>query len=257
MAGKTKSNYSKLAWGITFLLIAALILSNYFGGFVELGVWSMIIAALALVILIHCIASLSISPLPLPLAALYYIFQVPLGLPQIQFWPLALVTVLVMCGLFILLPHSFRKKGQFVFAVGDSMRGCDNVGGRGGRDGSGAEIEDGVDDDNPHINVRFGSLSRYLHSDCLESAELLCSFGAIEAYFDHVTLSPNGANVYVNCSFGAIEIFVPGNWRVINEISASLGNAEVDRRLESAPVDSPTLTITGSVSLGSIEVRRV
>ena len=101
---------SRWAWGIALLLVAGLVLSNYFGGFLELGVWSIIFAAVALVVMIYSIVTLHFATLPLPLAALYYIFQAPLGLPEINFWPLALVTVLVTAGLFVLLPRSLRKR---------------------------------------------------------------------------------------------------------------------------------------------------
>jgi hypothetical protein len=72
-----------------------------------------------------------------------------------------------------------------------------------------------------------------------------------------VQLSPNGAEVNVNCSFGAIEIYVPSDWRVIDEVNTSLGAMEVNHRLLSADPGSPTLTVTGNVSFGAMEVKRI
>ena len=276
MARHVRVRTSKWAWGVALLLIAALILVNYFGGFVELGVWSIIVSAVALIILINCIARLSFVAIPLPIVALYYVFQAPLELPFIQFWLLAVVTVLVMCGLFFLLPRRYRIGKHFVVSIdGEGKSARSRRGKRGtkfGRNGNRCEdgidtiiddgddeaiIEEGDDENNPYIRVQFGSASRYLRSDCLESAELDCSFGALEVYFDNVKLSPDGANIHVECSFGSIEIYLPGHWRVINELSASLGNAEVDRRLENADDDAPTVRITGDVSLGNVEVCRI
>ena len=91
-------------------MVAGLVLANYFGGFMELGFWSIVFAAAALVVMIYSIASLTFAALPLPVAALYYIFQGPLGFPEIHFWPLALVTALVTAGLLVLLPRSLRKR---------------------------------------------------------------------------------------------------------------------------------------------------
>jgi len=241
---------SKLAWGVFWLLIAALILSNYFGGFIELGFWSVTVAAMAVAIFVYSVVSLSLAWIPIPIAALYYIFQTPLGFPAITFWPLALVTLLVTIGLHVLLPRRFSVGKSFLVSWNDGKKGR-NV------DDPDAFIEEGEDENNPTISMQFGHVTRYLHSECLETAELRCAFGAMEVYFDHVQLSGNGAEITAYCKIGSIEMYVPRHWRVINHISTSLGNAEVDGRLESADDDAPTLTITGNVSMGNIEVKRL
>ena len=256
MAGNAKKRSSRWGWGVFWLLIAALILSNYFGGFVELGIWSIIVTALALSIIVQNIATLSLAMIPIPLAALYYIFQSPLGFPFIGFWTLALVTVLTTCGFHILLPRRYWNSKRFEVSWHDDKRRRRRNTGDGG-DCTDAKIEEGDDCNNPYIRMQFGHISRYLHSDCLESAELYCSCGAMEVYFDHVKLSPDGAEVFVSCSIGSVEIYVPGSWRVIDNLSTSLGNSEVDGRLETADENSPTMTLTGKVSLGNVEVHRI
>jgi len=241
---------SKLAWGIFWILIAALILSNYLGGFIELGFWSVTVGALAVAVLVYSLVSLSLAWIPIPIAALYYIFQTPLGFPVITFWPLLLVTLLVTIGLHVLLPKRFAVGKNFIFTWDSDKKGK-----RG--DDTDALIEEGADENNPTINMQFGHVTRYLHSDCLETAEMRCAFGQMEVYFDHVQLSENGAEVIAQCKIGSIEMYVPRHWRVISHINTSLGNAEVDGQLESASEDAPTLTITGSVSMGNIEVKRL
>jgi len=251
MAKKHKAKSSKLAWGVFWLLIAGLILANYFGGFVQLGVFSIVIAALALIVLLHCIISLSIAPLPIPIAALYYIFQVPLELPFVAFWTLAPVALLVTCGLYILLPRRLGRKHFGLFTPDDIKAQKRH------KKHDEAHIEEGDDENNPYISVSFGGISRYLHSNRLRTADLNCSFGSLEVYFDNVQLSPGGAEIYANCKFGAIEIYVPGHWHVIDQMSSTMGSAEVDRRLRASDSDAPTLTVTGNVSFGSIEVNRI
>ena len=276
------SRGSKVAWGFFWLLLAGLILANFFGGFVELGVWSIIIGSIALVILFHCIATLSFASIPIPLAALYYIFQAPINspyMPFVPFWTLVLVTVLVTIGLHIMLPRRFRsahgiyvdfgssknsrkynnKKSEYEYRVDvedvdviiDGVIEGETV------TNKRTKIEEGDDTNNPYISVSFGYASRYLHADNLETAELNCSFGGMEVYFDNVTLSPNGAEVDVTCSFGSIEIYVPSHWRVIDDLNASLANAEVSRKLQNNDPNAPTLRVTGSISLGNCEVKRI
>jgi len=276
---KVKSRrISNISWGIFWILIAGLILANYFGGFVELGVWSIVIGAGALVVLFHSFATLNIAFVPIPLAALYWIFQAPLELPFVPFWTLALVTVLVMIGFGVMLPRRFKsgkfvnvdfgrngnreyknKKGNVYVHIddGDAEVIIDDKINDENNASSGVKIEEGDDENNPYINVSFGYASRYLHADCLKSAELICSFGGMEVYFDNVTLDPDGADVNVSCSFGSIEIYVPSHWRVEDEVNASLANAEVNRRLINNDEDAPTIRVTGSVSLGNLEIKRI
>jgi len=270
--------------------MAGLVLVNYFVGFVELGVWSIIIAAVAAIALFHCLATLNLAALPLPLAALYFIFQIPLELPFIPFWTLVLATSLVTIGLSIMLPRRL-KHGKFVnvnlgnndsryyhkknkkkhkynvhvedgevIIDGGSVHIKDGetvINGDYDETSGKTKIEEGDDVNNPYISVSFGGAVRYLHSECLESAELRCSFGNLEVYFDNVTLSPNGADINVNCNFGNVEIFVPSHWRVVDEMNASLANAEVSKHLRSNDTDAPTLRLNGSVSLGNVEVSRI
>jgi len=258
MAGNVNNKSTKRTkwtWGVFWLLAAGLILSNHFGGFVELGIWSLVVAALAVSLMVHNIATLSIASLPIPLAALYYIFQEPLALPLIGFWTLVLVTLLVICGLHLLLPRGLRYSGEIgVFIGGD---GKHRRGVRDGVDRTEADVEESEDSNNPYISMKFGHVSRYLHSDNLETAELNCNCGALEVYFDHVKLSPNGAEVFVSCKIGSIEMYVPDHWRVIDNLNTSLGNCEVDGRLASGDENAPTMVLTGSVSLGNVEVNRI
>jgi len=285
MKKKWKARNSKIAWGFSLILVAALILANHLGGFVDLSVWSIVFAAIAVIVLVDCIANMSLAAIPLPLAALYFIFQARLGLPEVRLWLLAIVTFLMMGGLYTLLPRKLKRRKYVEVTINrekkrkhkDKDKYTVNCGRSGGGeygpvvtviDGSGEEtvineadvetvVEEGDDVNNPYISVKMGSVSRYLRADCLETAELNCDLGALEVYFDNVQLSPNGATAYVNCRLGSIEIYVPGNWRVVNNMNASLGNAEVNGRLESASPDAPTLTLNGGVSLGSVTVSRI
>jgi len=277
MSRKYKARSSKIAWGFFWLLLAGLILANYFGDFVQLGFWSYAIGAIATIIFFHCLATLSIASMPIPLAALYYIFRAPIGWPEVPFWTLVLVTLLATIGLHILLPkklsnphfinininekkkykRNYSKGGVNVSVGGDDVVIIDTNGENIGEEYDGTKIEEGDDSNNPYISVSFGYASRYLHADCLKTAELSCSFGGMEVYFDNVTLHPDGAEVNVTCSFGSMEIYVPSHWLVIDDVNASLANSEISQKLQSNDSSAPTLRITGSVSLGNLEVNRI
>ena len=241
-------------WGVFLLLVAALVLSNQLGGFVELGIWSIIVSALAVACMVQCIIDLSFGALPIPIAALYYIFQTPLGLPFISFWPLVLVTVLAAAGLSVLIPGKKfgKRKDVIIYADDNSVCGKRRI-------NDDVQVEEGGEDNNPHISVQCGAVSRYLHAANLETATLNCSLGSLEVYFDHVQLSPNGADAFLNCKLGAIQIYVPSHWRIIDNMNASLGGIDIKGRHKHKIADenAPTLTLIGNVYLGGVEVYRI
>jgi len=75
---------SNAGWGILLLLIAAFVLLNQFTDFTHIGIGSLIAVAIAVVMIVQCIARMNFAPLPIPLAALYFVFQVPLDLPFVR-----------------------------------------------------------------------------------------------------------------------------------------------------------------------------
>ena len=277
-----------IGWGVFLLLIAALVLANQLGGFVQLGFWHIIVTALAAAFLVSSLINLNFGALPIPIAALYFVFQDHFGLPRIDFWPLVLVTLLVSAGLTALLPKKtwFKKKKRKNYinvdisdeineGVGDIIEGVGEVVGatvgsavEGAMNGDGRayvkdddgnskmKVEESGDDNNPSISVSFGGISRYLHSSALETADLSCNFGSLEVYFDNATLSPNGADIDISCNFGAVELYVPKDWTVTGNLKATLGAAEIGG-MKKQPDDGPELRINGSVSFGAIEVNRV
>ena len=252
-AVKVRKKRAAWGWGIFLLLIAAVVLANNLGGFLELGIWSIIVATLAVAFMVQCIVDLSFGSLPIPLAALYFIFQTPLGLPEISFWPLVLVTLLATAGLYVLLPkRRFRleKEINYIYSNNAATSNIHSVNGN-------ARIVEGEGDNNPRINVQFGSISRYLRADSLETAVLDCSFGSLEVYFDDVELSPNGAEAFINCKFGAVEMYVPSHWRILDNMDASLGGVDVKGSRRMPAEDAPTLKLNGTVSLGGVEVHRL
>ena len=267
--------FSNLVWGLLLLLAAVFIIANQVGGFVEVGLWSILVAALAVAYSLACILKLKIASLPIPLAILYIVAQTPFELPFINPWLLILASVIASIGLHILLPKRIRKSTKFGGAthrsgvkIGDDIEISED-----GIKIGDIEIDDDFEidnkdydeyheevddyDNNPSASVSFGAQSRYLHADALESAHLSCSFGSLEVYFDQAKLSPKGATVYCDCKFGAIEIYVPKEWCVLDDLSATLGGTEVNRRRAVQSADAPVLRVKGNVAFGAIEVTQI
>jgi len=237
---------SKLIWGTFFLLAATLIVFSQVNGFADIGVGSIIIAVLSLAVIVQSIAHLRFAPLPIPLAVLYVIFQTPLNLPHIRIWVLVLASVLASMGLAVLLPERQRRNNFETTRHRQTKNDAQRI----------STDSDG-NDNNPSVFVNFGAVNRRLCADNLETARLSCNFGALKIFFDQVELSPSGAEVILSCSFGGIELYVPKHWRVIDKMNCTLGDVGINKGFAETPENAPTLTLTGSVSLGGIEVRYI
>ena len=238
------TRFSKFIWGTFMLLAAAFILFNQFSSFTNIGIGSIIIAALIIILLIQCIADRHFAAIPIALAVLYIVFQTPLKLPYLRPWTLILASALASVGLAILLPRKYRhnyESGNKNFKQPPNQAQM--------------RAEYGDNDNNPFVSVNFGGVSRHLCADSLETARLNCSFGALEVFFDQVELNPNGAEAVLDCSFGAIKLFIPKHWRLTDRLNCTLGGVDTAKNLTTLAQDAPQLTLTGSVSLGGVEVR--
>ncbi|MCL2442197.1 MAG: hypothetical protein FWD13_01885 [Treponema sp.] len=239
-----KIKFSNLIWGTFLLLAAAFLLFNQFDNFIDIGIGSIIVSILALTIIVQCIANMQFYVLPIPLAVLYYIFQIPLNLPYVKLFILIIASILASIGLAVIFPrkrHGYCKYKKYI-KIGDQQQ---------------MSTEDINNNNNPSVSVNFGAISRRLNSDNLETVILRCNFGALEVFFDKVILSPNGAEADLNCSFGAIILFVPRNWNIIDRTNCSLGGVDIDKNFDPPSENAQQLTLTGNVSLGGIEVRYI
>ena len=245
--------FSKWMWGLLLLLAAALLIVNQVGGFAEFGVGSIITGVICLAIIIQSIIGRSFAVIPFPIAALYLVFHSHFGWPNIGFWILFAAAILTSAGLAVLLPSKIKKK------IKDGINSNSSYDFDGDYT-NGKTKSNFVKDDNERnfdISLSFGGVSRYLRSDCLETAKLSCSFGGLEVYFDEVELSPNGAEVLINCSFGGIDLYIPKHWNVVENINTTLGGVDTVGRRSAPSDDSPTLTIRGSVSFGGVDIHYV
>lgn len=234
-----KKRHNNWFWGVFFVLAAIVIIASQVTSFAVLGFWSILAAVLLAAVFIQSLIHLNFFGVFLSLALGYILFQYPLELYIISPWLLILAAVLLSIGF-----HSiFRSRPK---SSASPNRRDDNY----------RTIED-VDDNNPYIKVSFGSASKYLHGDCLKGGQFYCSFGALELYFDQVTPDPSGAEVFLDCHCGSITLFVPRTWRIVDKLHSSLGSVK-DEASRAAPGDNaPVITLTGDVSLGSVEIQYV
>lgn len=233
-------------WGFFFLLAAVFLIASQIGSFVHIGFFSILITILLAALFIDSLIKLNYFGIFVPLGFLYMIFQQPLSLPYLTPWLLILSSVLISIAFSIF----FRKKPNKSFEIHGKIHhehDQDHFNHSG----------ENIDDNNPYVKVSFGSSSKYLHADHFKSGQFTVSFGELEVYFDQVQLDPEGADVFVDCSFGALKLFIPRQWNVSENIHTSLGGIDYKGRKEQTADNAPRLNLTGNVQLGGIELHYV
>ncbi|MDR0519598.1 MAG: hypothetical protein LBG82_06065 [Clostridiales Family XIII bacterium] len=143
--------------------------------------------------------------------------------------------------------------------------GAADIGGYASEDGGYAEPgtagfardEGGVEDEFVRVTTSFGNEIKYINSDSLKRAELSCSFGSMDVYFDNAKVSAGGAAIIAEVSFGAINIYVPREWRVSISADKSFSNIEEKNMPMPSADKSANVIVLGSVSFSSLTVTYV
>ncbi len=227
-------------WGIFFLLSAVFVIASQTGAFGEIGVVSILAGVLLLALIIQSIVSRNFFGIFIPIGVLYIIFREPLAFPYISPWQIILAGIFSSIGFSILFRSQPKEKLP-----------CH----KGGSHFS--QTTETMDDNNPYAKVNFGSSSKYLHSDSLKGGQFIASFGELEVFLDKAQLAPEGAEIFLDCSFGSIKLYIPKHWQVLDNLHVSLGEVDNKARMAQPSEYAPRLTLTGNVQFGGVEIQYI
>lgn len=244
-------------WGMFLLLSAAFIIASTRFDFMDIGLPSIIGTLLCAAFIIHMLARGWFAGIFFPLGILYYIYQSPLGLPFINAWLLLAAALCATIGLAILMPRkkwSYTPPSHSTHVTGGSYVTHNNGTYTHNPNPNHTNLGS-TDEDFPVLNVDFGGVSRYLHSQNLKGGRFHCRFGSLEVFLDNAKLAPEGATFEIDCSLGATVLHVPRDWPVSDQVNSSLGGVEIGPRRGDPVPGAPVLTLVGDVHLGALEVR--
>ncbi len=226
-----KSNW---LWGIFFIGAAVAIVFNQLGFLTNLSLVNLVLLILMVPVIIMSTFSLNFGGVFFPVAILGIAFAKPLGIEELVPWPILVVALFATIGFSLIFkrkPHSWHHHFQNVHQ----------------------RIEDSEEDDEVNFNVSFGSGAKYITSSKLKRANIGVSFGAAQVYFDNAKIDPKGAEIYVDVSFGGVELFFPREWNVEISTDAFLGGVDEKNKRYSEKT-GPKVMLKGKVSLSGIEI---
>ena len=232
-------------WGLSLIAIAIFVVVYQMGIISnEISVWSIVLGILFGCALIDGIISLSFGGIFFPLAFLWALFGEVVGFPKVSIWILLLAALLLTIGFHIIFPQK-KKKEQWKKHVESMHQTFDSQGAR--------EIHEG-EDGGSVVNCynRFGATTKYITTENFVSATLDNQFGEMIVYFDNAKIIGDYADVYVSASFGSVQMYIPREWKVDNDIRVMLGEAH--ERNQNQAMGGPVLRLHGNVSFGELEI---
>ncbi len=226
----------KLFWGLFLIAAAVLILVAKLGVFPEMSVakvfWTLVFG----VALVKSVVKLSFSGIFFSLAFLGIVYDTELGITAITPWTILLAALLLSIGVGLIYTPKKKK------AVGNH---CPT-------DDGDFVVYDEEDGNRFDFSSSFVGSIKYVNSDNFEYANIDARFAGMKVYFDNAIIQNGHATVNMNVSFAGVELYVPKNWRVDNQMTATLGGVEEKNRPNVG--DGPILTLRGNVSLGGITI---
>lgn len=224
-----------LFWGLFLIAAAVLILVAKLGAFPDVSVMKIFWTLVFSVALVSSLVNLTFPGVYFSLAFLGILYDTELGITAITPWTILLVALLLSIGTcMIFTPKKKKKVKNHEFAGNDFV------------------VFDEEDGNQFDFSSSFVGSVKYVNSDNFESANIDAKFAGMKVYFDNAIIQNGHATVNLNVSFAGVELYIPKNWRVDNQMSASFGGVEEKNRNNGA--DGPILTLQGNVSLGGVTI---
>jgi hypothetical protein len=240
--------------GITLILLAVSLILwklnvlNLPSAFADVSTWGLIVAVIMVIVLVHSIINMWYAGIVIPLALICIIFDKPLGITAISPEIIIIAAILITIALYLLFPRSknFRpyydgRGNQTAGKFTDSFKENYN------------ENENGA----IFFSSKFGSSTRYVNCQNLNTANLSSQFGEMSVFFDKARAASK--TVYINCqvSIGAMDIYLPQSWNIENKVNVTLGYCDPRGTIINNTADGVTCVINGSVAFGELKIIRV
>ncbi len=110
-------------------------------------------------------------------------------------------------------------------------------------------------DDALHKQITFSGAQLRIESQAWKGGELGVTAGGVELDLRNAKLDPGGARLDLRVVMGGVDLRVPDTWQVRMDVTPLFGGADDTTRTTQGSGDVPQLRITGTVTLGGVNVR--
>jgi len=232
-----------LFWGLFFIFGAGLIIARGLGYLAGITLMNLVITYFMVSIIISSIYQVNFFGIFFPIAVLGIIFGTELGITEFIPVPILAVAFLLSVGLSIIFGKHNKCCRKFEKHNRNKCNpiNCDTV----------IDVDD---EDAFNFGVSFGSSAKYVNSKNFKQANLTCSFGELKLYLDKAEVSKDGATINVDVSFGAVQIYVPREWKTMVGVNAVLAGVDEKPRRYGGEESKALVKITGSATFSGVEI---
>lgn len=229
----------RIAFALILILIAVYLIVNQLGLIPKIPFFSILFTVLFCYIAIHGLIRLHFFEAMVSLAIVGCINDKLLHIEAITPWTLLIAAVMIGIALDMLFKNCLKKKDCCAFENADHF--------------TTSYVENSSDGEKVKVDNSFGSVSKYVNSDCFQKAKISNSFGECNVFFNNAILAGSSASIKVENSFGSTNVYLPSTWRIVTRQDTAFGNINIQGQ-GSIVEGAPTIELTLNSSFGEINI---
>lgn len=222
-------------FGLLFILAAALVVVNQFGYFNGIGIFDIVFTVILAGIFISSVININFFGIFFPAAFICIIYDEQLNITEFTPWPALLTALLLSIGFSMI----FNRPRQWTFSWNSDNKFSTDT------------IEE-QDSNAVYCSTIFGDCIKYVNSPNFKKADIRTTFGDVKVYFDKALVPSGKADIYLSVAFGDVDLFIPRNWKVINNTHNFFGDLTISDRNYDAV--SPVVTLHGNINFGDVDI---
>lgn len=117
-----------------------------------------------------------------------------------------------------------------------------------------AQFTDKSNEDYIDINSVFGHSEKAMFTKTFKGGNISSTFGGSELNLSQADIEET-AVLNITVTFGGVEITVPANWTIQNELTTFMGGIEDKRRMSAPTVPPKILILRGNIFCGGVEIK--
>lgn len=238
----------RIFWGLLLIGAAVFLVLNQMGLIsAKLSVGMIAMGVICIAIFVSSVVRGSFGGVFTALGLAWLTFDKLLGIPQVSWQLVLLVVVLLTVGFHFLFPSKARSKmgGKKNW---DDYEDVNKVGEK-------QKVEFSEESNFVMAANALGATAKYINSKDLQGAKLHNKFGEMKIYFDGAMIVTSPVTVTVSNNFGQMQLFIPKEWTVNQNVSVFAG--EFRENNQPASAEGPVLNIEGTVNFGEVTVTYV
>lgn len=236
--------------GVVFVLLAALVIVSELGLIEGIGFWAIVFSVVFGAMLIKGLVKFDLTQILFAIAFLCIVWDKELGIEEITPWPVLFAALLGSIGFSLIFGKSKKKYYEKKYKQHKGVK----MHFSGEKDRENGTIEHDYGDE-INCEVKFGSTVKYVNSENLQRVSASVSFGSAAIYLDNAKAQSNEVLVNIDVSFGGIELYVPRDWNIINDMQCSFSG--VDERGPKTGLNQVNVVLIGSASFAGIDISYV